>query len=420
MNTIKAIFSVATLVVSVSVVAVEITVDKVTQRYPWNGIVDIEYTIDDGGVQLGSNYCVQVLAIDHSQTPAVTNAAYNFNQAPFPVTSGKHRIMWNANADGVEFNSENVEVAISILRYSPRWLIIDLSEGSSATNYSYTVTDTEPVGINAVENEETYKLNKLVLRLIPPGSYMMGSPSSELGREANWEAQHRVVITRPFYVSVFEVTKGQYYKVCKGTAPTGDARFHPVSVVFNTARGSSVDYDWPSTNGVDNTKFMGLLRTKTGLEFDLLTEAQWEYACRAGTTTALYDGVNHTTEVSFTNALTKLARYRLNVNDGKSRDGSTTTAIVGSYLPNAFGLYDMLGNLRELCLDHVMRDGSLPNDVVDPPGWKVADSTWRCMRGGDYGQYRAIYDNRCAERNLKEEPGQVAGAIRLGLVLPRK
>ena len=204
MNTIKAIFSVATLVVSVSVVAVEITVDKVTQRYPWNGIVDIEYTIDDGGVQLGSNYCVQVLAIDHSQTPAVTNAAYNFNQAPFPVTSGKHRIMWNANADGVEFNSENVEVAISILRYSPRWLIIDLSEGSSATNYSYTVTDTEPVGINAVENEETYKLNKLVLRLIPPGSYMMGSPSSELGREANWEAQHRVVITRPFYVSVFE------------------------------------------------------------------------------------------------------------------------------------------------------------------------------------------------------------------------
>jgi hypothetical protein len=74
MNTIKAIFSVATLVVSVSVVAVEITVDKVTQRYPWNGIVDIEYTIDDGGVQLGSNYCVQVLAIDHSQTPAVTNS----------------------------------------------------------------------------------------------------------------------------------------------------------------------------------------------------------------------------------------------------------------------------------------------------------------------------------------------------------
>ena len=141
---------------------------------------------------------------------------------------------------------------------------------------------------------------------------------------------------------------------------------------------------------------MGVLRTKTGIyDFDLPTEAQWEYAYRAGTTAALYSDLNLTNETSDAE-LDPLGRYKCNggllwnSETGKwdtppwgSAAASNLTAKAGSYLPNAWGIYDMAGNGAEICLDWLSTDlRTLP--AIDPVGpvEPVPSNIRRVSRGG--------------------------------------
>jgi formylglycine-generating enzyme required for sulfatase activity len=133
-------------------------------------------------------------------------------------------------------------------------------------------------------------------------------------------------------------------------------------------RGNSDSYNWPNIKTVDANSFVGLLRSKTGLSFDLPTEAQWEYACRAGTMSSYNNGGN--TEAD----LKTLGRYSGNRNDGRGGYSEHTT--VGSYAPNAWGLYDMHGNVYEWSLDW---NGSLSNGT-DPLG--PVSGSYRVLRGG--------------------------------------
>lgn len=132
---------------------------------------------------------------------------------------------------------------------------------------------------------------------------------------------------------------------------------------------------------MEPTSFTGRLRVRTGIDtFDVPTGAQWEYACRAGTTTSLNSGVNITSTVYDAN-LDLLARNKHNVISYLTQnvDDSQGTAKVGSYLPNAWGLYDMHGNVWERCRDwYIANLGSAA--VEDPAG--PSSGTERIMRGG--------------------------------------
>lgn len=211
----------------------------------------------------------------------------------------------------------------------------------------------------------------------------MGSPEGELGRWAAREAQRGVTLTKDFYIGVFEVTQKQWERVM-GDWPSwfNNASFRETRPLeqrsWNDIRGGT----WPGGQPGAGT-FMQRISERTGQAFDLPTESQWEYACRAGTTTALNSGKNLTGTESCPN-MAEVGRYWYNGGSGYSQGGDTSvgTAKVGSYPPNAWGLYDMHGNVSEWCLDWYV---AAPPGTVDPVG--AASGSVRVVRGGGWGDY---------------------------------
>ena len=170
----------------------------------------------------------------------------------------------------------------------------------------------------------------LDLILIPAGKFMMGSPESEVGHKDN-ETQHEVTLTKPFYIGKYEVTQEQWQAVM-GNNPS-------------VTKGVKLPVTNVSWN--DCQDYIKKLNAKTNGGYRLPTEAEWEYACRAGTTTVYYFGNNIT---------------KKDANFG----GSGRQVPVGDYFANSFGLYDMHGNVWELCEDWV--EDYLNGAVLDPKG----------------------------------------------------
>jgi len=185
------------------------------------------------------------------------------------------------------------------------------------------------------------------LVLIRPGKFMMGSPNSEQGHADIEGPQHEVTISKPFYMSVTEVTQAQYQAIM-GTNPSH-------------FKGETNPVDTVSWN--DATEFCKKLSDKTRQAVRLPTEAEWEYACRAGSRTRFCFG-------DAGEGLGEYAWYTVN-------SGGTTHS-VGQKKPNAWGLYDMHGNLWEWCADWY---GGYPEGAVtDPQG--AASASKRVQRGG--------------------------------------
>ena len=340
---------------------------KAQQRYPWNALVDIDYTLSGDTSGLGVSISVRDVQNNKNYQPT------KFLEV-LPTSAGTHRVTWNPAADGVSIISTNILVTVSLLRVADTpvtpnlYYVIDLSGGPDAVNYPVTTLSAAPAG--GVWTDE-YKTTKLVLRKIDGGTFMMGGSVS-------------TTISQPFYIGVFEVTQKQYSLVMGGNPSYSNGDMRPAEDVFyDDIRGSSAGAGWPGSSLVDGTSFLGKLRAKTGLDtFDLPTEAQWEYACRAGTTSTYNNGG------STENDLKTLGRYSGNQTDG--RGGYSLHTTVGSYAPNAWGLYDMHGNVYEWCLDWF---GTLDGGT-DPKG--VTSGSYRVLRGGgwDRGASSCASSNR--------------------------
>jgi len=197
----------------------------------------------------------------------------------------------------------------------------------------------------------------MVLVPIPSGEFMMGSPESEEGR-FDPETQHRVTLTKSFHLGRTEVSQGQW-KAVMGTTPwQGKARVK-----------EGDDYAATYVNWEDAVEFCRKLSEKEGVEYRLPTEAEWEYACRAGTTTAW----------SFGDDKSQLGEYAW-IKENTYDAGEKYAQIVGQKKPNPWGLYDMHGNVFEWCQD---RFGRYPSgDVTDPVG--PASGSFRVSRGGGW------------------------------------
>ncbi|PHM11318.1 hypothetical protein CK516_03465 [Nostoc sp. 'Peltigera malacea cyanobiont' DB3992] len=190
------------------------------------------------------------------------------------------------------------------------------------------------------------------------GSFNMGSPPGENGRSPSEEPQHAVKVPA-FFIGKFEVTQEQYQQIM-GSNPSG----------FKGAKRPVEKVSWN-----DAVDFCKKLSQKTGRKYRLPSEAEWEYACRAGTTTPFHFGETITTELANYNGNSTYA----SAPKGKYREQTTE---VGSFPPNAFGLYDMHGNVWEWCQD-TWHD-SYKKAPSDGSAWIDNDNQHCIMRGGSW------------------------------------
>ena len=295
----------------------------------------------------------------------------------------------------------------------PRYLVVDLSGGQNAKRYPVTaLRDGPPPGIdsgdrfpnlskgrlgNLPPQPNAYKTAQLVLRRIPAGRFLMGSPADEPGHEPD-EVQHEVLLTRDFYAGVFETTQAQYQFIM-GVNPATLVKL-PDAPVDNVSWIEARGGKWPGGRPAPES-FLGRLSAKTGIAFDLPTDAQWEYACRAGTTTSYNSGQNLTNAKGRDAAMDEVGWYEHNAG-GKTHP-------VGLKLPNVWGLYDFHGNLWEWCLDwfHMMTT----RPMADPVG--PENEPGRLLRGG---WWKDAPDNcRSAERTGGEPDAHKQDGFRVFL-----
>jgi formylglycine-generating enzyme required for sulfatase activity len=214
----------------------------------------------------------------------------------------------------------------------------------------------------------------MTLVLVPPGAFTMGSPETEPRRQPE-ETAHRVVITKPYYMAACEVTQGQWEKLM-GENP---AYWSPGG--YRRKRGKEMDTSRFPVERVAwfqamefCTKLSALPEERAaGRVYRLPTEAEWEYACRAGTTTAFHFGTVH--DGSRANSFGG-APY------GVEKKGPylNRPCDVGSYPANALGIHDMHGNMWEWCADWHAADAYAAAAVPDPPG--PTEGAARVIRGG--------------------------------------
>lgn len=195
----------------------------------------------------------------------------------------------------------------------------------------------------------------------PAGSFVMGSPESEVGRGRR-ENQHQVTLSRGFWTARFPTTQEQYSAVC-GTNPS----------LFKGSNRPVERVDWyDAMEFCQRLSEITTLSRPAGFSCSLPTEAQWEYACRAGTVSALNNGLEITSENHLCTSLDPVAWYRFNSDE--------ETHEVGQKLANTWGVFDMHGNVCEWCLDRFGYYSRGP--VTDPVG--ATEGEFRVHRGGSW------------------------------------
>ena len=226
----------------------------------------------------------------------------------------------------------------------------------------------QPTGIpgldsnDSVPNHLVPSVANLEMIWVEPGSFTMGSPTTEAFRGTE-ETEHNVTLTNGFYLGKFEVTQAQYQMVMTGNTDG----INSIPSQFSGIPNRPVEYvSWNSVQVFLNRLNLSEQTAgelPNGWNYALPTEAEWEYACRAGTRTAYSWG----NDINSSNA-------------NYSPTGIEETTEVGSYPPNPWGFYDMHGNVSELVMD-LYGGAYLPDPVTDPLG---ISGSWRVMRGGSW------------------------------------
>ena len=354
------------------------------------------------------------------------------------VQPGVHTAVLPSLPAGVEGRNLAVQVRAWATNCPPDYLVLNLTNANEKARY-YLSADEVPGGVTA----QQYKTTHLVMRKIPAANveWRMGSPEQEAGHAAwysrgsakdysSGENLHYVRLTEDYYLGIYPVTYRQHCWATRSAGATygywGNADFADVRrddwpyapTQYVSLRSWMHDNDkgcdglhedgttcvyihrWPRDGHTIDaarspkclkstgtyTPYLRSWRDTFGFEFDLPTDAQWEFACRAGTRGALY---NDTDRANYTMASSqeKLDEIAWNMNNSMDETVQMRTVKpVGLKQPNAFGLYDMIGNVWEWCLDVSYAPALSGETVVDPTGPDDANTRSRTciLRGGSF------------------------------------
>ena len=315
-----------------------------------------------------------------------------------------------------------------VTKVNPPWLASSVQEDGKSVTGWVSSRDVVLVLTNSIG---------MKMAPIPADDFMMGSAVSakdvaqafknygalSLDEFEDEHPRHRVRITRPFHLGIHEVTVGQFRKFIEETGYRTDAE---KGIEFEGAfgfdpetgeLGESKVYSWRNV-GFERTDehpvvnvswndamaFCKWLSRKESKSYRLPTEAEWEYACRAGTATRYYHGNDPQGLAAVGNVADATAKEKFPDWDWsiKARDGYVFSSPVGAFQPNAFGLYDMHGNAYEWCADYYGEDYYAHSHVDDPPG--IVSGFDRVYRGGSWGSNPA--GCRAADRHTDEPAGR--------------
>jgi len=360
----------------------------VRQRWPWSKLVDIDYVLTADSTQ---HVGVAVQAFD-GDTPLALSL-HSLSGDLYSVQRGPRRIVWDPTLTTYTNNRALTKFTVQLsVTNAATYLIVDMDTGYITPYDCGTNLMTEATN-------DVYKTSKMLFRRIPAGTYTMGNVTNAV-------RSREVTFSKDFYIGVYEVTRSQWGKIMAVPSVTGTRAirgptYYDIREVLGTNAAmvdavigtgfdgsSAISPEWPQSSAVGNSSFIGQLRAKTRKTwFDLPTSAQWEYACRAGTTTDFNNGENAVTNPATGKDMTlmTLAWYNENTPNNAS--------IVGSKLPNAWGLYDMHGDLEEWCLDwyndinNPTRSNFSTTAETDPVG--PSSGSTRLMRGGGYASTSA-------------------------------
>jgi len=304
------------------------------------------------------------ITVSLSWSAQVNAEGYTLFYAPYPYTGPETIVSVEMGTQtGISVNLwEGASFYVAIQAYN--------SFGNSGySNIGYFVIDPLPATY-------TNSLGQTFV-LLPAGTFTMGSPTEELGRESDEEPQHQVTLSQPFYMQQTEVTQAQWEAVM-GSNPSyiSGCPTCPVETV-----------SW-----YDVQAYVVEMNKLSEGTYSLPTEAQWEYAARAGSTTAFYNGGITELLCGYDPNLDAIGWYCYNTQ--YPQPDSATHPVAGK-APNAWGLYDMSGNVWEWCQDWY---GSYSSSAVTDPVGPSSGSA-RVFRGGSWTNYatRCRSANRCGE-----------------------
>ena len=261
----------------------------------------------------------------------------------------------------------------------PPYMVLDLTATNRVRYYASAEALPGGQGVTNI----LFKKDRLLMFKAPAcnATFRMGSAIGETANR-NRDYVHNVTFTEDFYIGVYELTQGQlnHFVSNNNYEPVGEC--YPVNKTsYDDMRGTQ--YSWPGDgHKVADTSLLKLMRGRTGVELDLPTDAQWEFACRAGCPGRWNNGEWNSA------AITNVAVC--------SSNGGNAPHVVGTKQPNSWGLYDFHGNVWEWCLD--WNQNVLTNDETDPKGPSgPLDGNYRVVRGGSY--YRDYNYCRAGHRN---------------------
>ena len=356
---------------------------KVTQRA--DRTVEISYTLENEPA---------VIIVD-LQTNSLDGAWVSMGDAALSLLSGSnhclvaeagvHKLEWKArklalDVDPLTFRAKITAYSINC---PPDYMVVDLLPGGDVPRY-YASSNDVPGGVLA----ECYRTDKMLMRRIPAANveFRMGEYLKAFGT-GGYEKRtvpHMAVLSHDYYIGVFEFTDCQR-QVARSSnkfdKPYPQSWLLPLNDAYSNVRGASSEawQGWPLCgHEVAEQSFLYALRMRTGLEFDMPTSAEWEFACRAGSVTSLnnHRNLKKNGNEECPNAV-EVGWYTFNTLNDSPREKPG-----GLKRPNDFGLYDMHGNKAEFVLD-AYTYYSDPSIVVDPKG--VAPETFppkRTLRGG--------------------------------------